>query len=139
VDRLFVAIVIAVAVAAITLLVRRRAPDAPTGAAGQIPAQLDRADFPRPDAPWLAVAFTSATCDTCRDVVAKVEVLASDDVAVANVEFPAARPLHERYRIEAVPLVLIADAQGVVQSYFLGPVIATDLWNAVATVRAGEP
>ena len=48
-------------------------------------------------------------------MVAKVDVLASDDVAVADVEFPTARDLHQRYRIDAVPLVLIADARGVVQ------------------------
>jgi hypothetical protein len=34
-----------------------------------------------------------------------------------------------------VPLVLIADAEGVVQRHFLGPVTATDLWAAVAELR----
>ena len=64
---------------------RRRSP------AGRVPTQLDRADFDRPDAPWLVAVFTSATCDTCADVVAKAEVLASDDVAVDHVEWQTRR------------------------------------------------
>jgi hypothetical protein len=137
VDRLLVALAIAVAVAAIALVARRRRPDAPTGPAGRIPAQLDRGDFDRPEAPWLVVAFTSATCDACRDVVGKLAALPSDEVAVAIVEYPERRSLHERYAIEAVPLVLVADRRGVVHAHFLGPATATDLWNAVARVRDG--
>ena len=43
--------------------------------------------------------------------------------------------IHRRYGIDAVPLVLIVGADGVVQRHFLGPVTATDLWAAVAEVR----
>jgi hypothetical protein len=63
-------------------------------------------------------------------------VLASDDVAITEVEYPADKALHERYRIDSVPLVLIAGPDGVVGTHFLGPVTATDLWAAVATARA---
>ena len=66
---------------------RRRRPDPPTQPAAHVPVQLDRADFARPDAPWLVAVFTSATCQTCADVAAKAAVLASDDVAVAEVEY----------------------------------------------------
>jgi hypothetical protein len=100
-----------------------------------VPAQLDRADFDRPDAPWLVAVFTSATCHTCADVVAKAEVLASDDVAVAHAEWQADKELHERYGIDGVPLLVIADAAGVVRRSFAGPVSATDLWAAVAAAR----
>ena len=79
--------------------------------------------------------FTSTTCHTCADVVAKAAVLASDDVAVAEVAYGAARELHRRYRIDSVPLVLVADAAGVVRRHVLGPVTATDLWAAVAAAR----
>ncbi|MBA3604967.1 MAG: hypothetical protein H0W46_03145, partial [Acidimicrobiia bacterium] len=51
--------------------------------------------------------------------------------------YGAARPLHARYRIDSVPLLVIADASGVVRRSFLGPVSATDLWAAVAAVRDG--
>ena len=89
-DRLAIAAAIVVVAVAVALVVRRRRPDPPTQPPARVPVQLDRADFPRPEAPWLVVVFTSATCRTCADVVAKADVLASDDVAVAEVEFGAA-------------------------------------------------
>ncbi len=65
----------------------------------------------------------------------KVLALASSEVAVCDLEFSEARALHERYEISGVPMVLVADAQGVVRESFVGPVSATDLWAAVARVR----
>ena len=100
-----------------------------------MPTQLDRADFARPDAPWLVAVFTSATCTTCADVVAKAAVLASDEVAVTDVEWQSQRDVHDRYRIDGVPLLVIADRDGVVRGSFAGPVTATDLWAAVAAAR----
>ena len=43
--------------------------------------------------------------------------------------------------MEAVPLVVIADADGVVAKAFVGEVTAIDLWGAVATARdpSSEP
>jgi hypothetical protein len=137
VDRLLIALAIAGAATAVALLLRSRRPDAPTGRAGLVPDQLDRADFVDPARPWLVAVFTSSTCSTCADVEAKAAVLASDDVAVDVIEYAARRDLHRRYHIEAVPLVAIADAAGVVRRHFLGPVPATDLWAAIADVRAG--
>jgi len=135
-DRVLLAVVIAVVAAVVALLLRRRArPDAPTQPRGRVPEQLDRRDFGQPDVPWLVAVFTSQTCDACADVRSKVEVLASDQVAVAAIEYPADRELHDRYHIDAVPLVVIADPDGVVRRSFLGPVTATDLWAAVASVR----
>jgi hypothetical protein len=136
VDRLLIALAIAVAATAVALLLRRRRPDAPTGRRGLVPDQLDRADFADPQRPWLVAVFTSSTCSTCADVEAKAAVLASDDVAVDVIEYTARRDVHRRYHIEAVPLVAIADGAGVVRRHFLGPVSATDLWAAVADVRA---
>jgi thioredoxin-like negative regulator of GroEL len=71
----------------------------------------------------------------CHDVVTKADVLASDDVVVAEVEFGAQRAVHQRYAIDAVPTTVVADASGVVVATFLGPVTATDLWAAVAEAR----
>ena len=136
-DRLLVALaIVAAALVVAVVLRRRRRPDAPTQPAGRVPAQLDRAEFPRPDADWLVVVFTSATCRSCQDVASKAAVLESDDVAVAEAEYQRDRAVHARYRIDAVPLVVIADAAGVVHRSFLGPVTATDLWAAVADVHA---
>jgi hypothetical protein len=102
---------------------------------GDIPRQLHRTDFPRPDAPWLVVLFASASCDSCTTMATKVAVLESADVAVTTSEFPGERAVHERYRIESVPLVVVADAEGVTRGAFLGPTSATDLWAALAELR----
>ncbi|CAN5784073.1 MAG: thioredoxin family protein [Ilumatobacteraceae bacterium] len=133
-----IAAAIVVGAVAIALIVKRRRPDPPTQAAGVVPTQVDRADFVRPEAPWLVAVFTSATCHTCADVAAKAEVLASDDVAVAEVSYDSAREIHRRYRIDAVPTLLLADADGVVRATALGPVAAQDLWSMVADARAAD-
>lgn len=130
------AAVVVVAVV-IAVVVERRKPEAPTQGGWAAPAQLDRDDFSRPDAPWLVAVFTSATCDSCVQTLRQAQVLASDEVAVDDVEVTARPDLHRRYGIEAVPIVVVADAEGVVQAAFVGPPSATDLWAAVAQVRDG--
>ena len=107
--------------------------DAPTQPRFELPAQVDRSDFDG-DA-WLVAVFTSDTCATCADVVRKAEVLRSGEVAVQVAPFQTRGDLHSRYRIDAVPAVLIVDALGVVQRTFVGPVTATDLWAALAEAR----
>jgi alkyl hydroperoxide reductase subunit AhpF len=135
-DRLLVAVGI-VAVAGVVALVarRRRHPDAPTQAGYDAPQQLDRTEFPHRDHEWLLVAFTSATCHTCADVVAKASVAASNAVGFAEIEFTAERELHARYTIDAVPTLVLADRDGIVRASFLGRMTATDLWAAIAEAR----
>lgn len=134
--RVLLAFAVAVVVGVIALVVRRRrTPDAPTQPRFRPPTQLDRADFPRPEANWLVAVFSSSTCEVCADVVRKAEVLASGAVSVFDAEYTAQRALHLRYAIAAVPTVVVADRLGVVQASFMGPVSATDLWAAVAEVR----
>lgn len=131
-----VVVILAVAVIAAALLRRRvTATDAPTQPAGQVPTQLDRRDFARPEAPWLVAVFSSASCHTCADVRAKAAVLECAEVAVDDVEYTARRAVHAKYAIDAVPSLVLADADGVVRASFLGPVTATDLWAAVAEAR----
>jgi thioredoxin-related protein len=129
-----VGVVVVVALLA-NLWQRKRQVDAPTQGASEIPSQIDRSDFVRPEASWIVLAFTSATCQTCSDIERKVRVLETSSVAIQILEFTAERELHKRYKIDAVPAVLMADASGVVQANFLGPVSATDLWAALARVR----
>jgi len=129
-----VGVVVIVALLA-NLLQRKRQVDAPTQGASEVPSQIDRADFVRPDAPWIVLAFTSATCQTCSDIERKVQVLETKSVAIQILEYTAERDLHARYKIDAVPAVLMADSNGAVQANFLGPVSATDLWAALARAR----
>lgn len=134
--RLLIALaIVAVAAGVAYVAQKRRAPDAPTQRRYNVPEQLDRADFPRPDAEWLVAVFTSDTCDKCAEVASKAAVLESADVAVANLEFTQHRDLHERYQVDAVPTLVIVDSQGVTRKSFLGPMTATDLWAAVAEAR----
>ena len=129
-----VGVVVVIALLA-NLWQRKRQVDAPTQGATEVPSQIDRSDFVRPDASWIVLAFTSATCQTCSDIERKVRVLETNSVAIQILEYMAERELHERYKVDAVPTVLMADANGVVQANFLGPVSATDLWAALARAR----
>ena len=129
-------VVIAMLVAVgVSLVLRRRKTDAPTQGNYQIPTQLDRGDFVSPDAPWLVAIFTSSTCDACADVAKKAMVLASPDVAVQRIDYIDNPDLHKRYKIDAVPALVIVDQRGVVHKSFLGPMKAQDLWAAVAECR----
>lgn len=124
-----------VAIAGLVAALLRRSTAAPAANTHHIPRRLDRRDFPRPEAPWLVAVFTSATCDTCQGVWERTRHLESDQVAVVELEVGAERALHERYRIDAVPTLVISDAAGEVKRAFLGPTTATDLWAAMAEVR----
>jgi hypothetical protein len=135
--RIVVAVVLFAVLAALAWwLERRRRVDAPTQSRGVAPSQLNRADFPRPDVAWLVVLFTSKTCDSCAGLLDKAAALESDDVAVTEVEYFARPDLHERYHVDAAPMTLIADTDGVVRASFLGAFAAPELWTAVAEVRA---
>jgi hypothetical protein len=137
--RIVLAVVLVVGAALVAwFLERRRSPAAPTRDTATIPAQLDRHDFPRPDAPWLVVLWSSRTCNSCRGLFEKIEPLGSDEVAVAEIEYQTATELHRRYGIDATPITLIVDAEGVTRASFAGSFSATDLWAKLAAVRA-EP
>jgi hypothetical protein len=135
--QLALAAVLAIAaVATAAVLRQRRRADGPTQPALAAPTQLARADFARPEADWLVVVFSSATCDSCGPMVDKARALASDAVAVDAVEAKERPEIHRRYRVDAVPVTVVADHAGVVRASFVGPASATDLWAAVAAARA---
>jgi hypothetical protein len=135
-------IVIVVAVVAVAFVVaviaQRRAPNAPARTGHTSPDQLDRNDFVRPGAPLLVAVFTSATCDVCADAWQKAAVFESTGIAVQRIDFPSERALHERYAIDAVPMVLVVDDEGIVCRSFIGPLSSTDLAAAVAATTQGD-
>lgn len=134
--RLLVAVAIVAIAAVVASIVRhRRSTDPPTQGGFELPVQLDRNDFDRPEAMWLVAVFTSATCASCADVVSKAEVLSAGDVAVVEVAYQQRPDLHARYAVEAVPALVLAGTDGVVRAGFLGPVTAADLWAAIAAAR----
>lgn len=135
-ERIVFALLLVIVATVIAAVAQRSRPDAPTQPKSyRVPSQLDRADFDRPDAPWLVAVFTAATCNACAASWQKVAPLESDEVAVQQLEVSAASAIHKRYGIDGVPLVVIADAAGVVRASFVGPATATDMWATVAELR----
>lgn len=134
-ERVVVAGALVVVATAVAAVLARRRPQAPTQAKVPIPAQLDRQDFPEPDKPWLLVVWTSATCDSCARATSKAQLLASPQVSYVEVPWQERRDLHERYGIEDVPLLVLADRDGVVEVSFVGTPNFTDLVGAVAEAR----
>ena len=130
-------VLLAVAVGVAWWLNRRDAPE-PVRTSAPIPQQVHRRDFPREEAPWLVVVFSSATCDSCGPMAEKVRALESDDVAVVQVPYETERELHARYNIDAVPIVVVVDSDGVTRASFAGNASATDLWAAVAELRTPQ-
>lgn len=129
-------LVLGAAAAAVAWFLRRRdQPEPERGPTWTVPSLLNRADFDRPEAPWLVALFSSSTCLACQDSWEKVQALEAAPVAVQRIDATDDKDLHDRYGIDAVPMVLVADHAGVVQRDFVGPVTATDLWAALAELR----
>lgn len=135
--RILLAAVLVVAAALIAwVLDRRKKTGPPAQGRSLVPQQVDRADFPQPATPWLVVLWSSRTCDSCRGLFEKMAPLASDDVAVVEVEYQTEPDLHRRYAIEAAPVTIVVDAEGVTRASFAGAFTATDLWAKLAELRA---
>ncbi len=119
--RLVVLVVLAAAAIAVAYVLQRRRPDPPSAPSYRAPTQLDRDDFDQPTVPYLGVVFASTTCNTCPEVWATVEALATPFLAVQRVDVQDRGELHSRYRIDGVPTTLFADHEGVVLKAFFGP------------------
>jgi len=137
-ERVLLAVGIALVVAVLAIVLERRRPQPPSQRRWAVPDQLDRADFDRPGAPWIVAVFTSATCDSCATAVARAQELASADVVVQVVEDGTRGDLHSRYNVEAVPTLLVADRQGVVRASIVGPPGEGELDQAFAELTASS-
>lgn len=120
----------------IAFVVQRKPAEAPSQPKEHTaPAQLDVADFGVSEEEWLVVLFSSTTCDSCVEMVGKVEPIRSDSVATFIADTEMHKELHKRYNITGVPVCVIADTSGVVRRSFVGPTSATHLWGALAELR----
>ncbi len=128
----------AVAIAGAVAAILSRRPDPPASNTHHVPHRLDRSEFSGEATPWLVAVFTSATCNTCAGVIEKARHLEATEVAVQEIEITEAKALHDRYGIDAVPTLVIADIDGLVQQAFLGPVTTADLWAAMAELRESD-
>jgi hypothetical protein len=137
VERVLIAAALVAIAAAVAFVLNRRRPHAPTQGNIPVPAQLDRTDFPDADKPWLLVVWTSRTCESCAKATAKARALQSDTVAFVEVPWQDRRDLHDRYGIEDVPLLVLADDEGVVRASFVGAPEFGALVTAVANASDG--
>jgi hypothetical protein len=134
---MLIAVVVAAGAGVVAAVITRRTrTDPPTQPDSyEVPAMLDRRDFDRPEAPWLVAVFSSATCLSCADAWDKARHLDSRDVVVQEVEVASRKDLHDRYGIDAVPMIVVADDEGVTRASFIGAPTAADLWAALAELR----
>jgi hypothetical protein len=135
-----VLVVVLVACTAVVaaILDRRRRAAPPSQGRAVVPHQLDRNDFPRPEAQWLVVLWSSRNCDSCQGLREKLIPLESADVAVVEVEYQTEPDLHRRYRIEAAPISMVVDSRGVTQASFTGAFEASELWGVLAALRDAQ-
>ncbi len=131
------ALLVIAAVVAWVMDRRRREIPAPFRSAADL-HQVRRDDFARPDAPWLVLLFTSRDCAGCEPMTARIAPLESSTVAVAVCEYHDDKALHQRYEIDGVPYLVMADAEGVVRASFLGTVSTDELWTRVNALVDGS-
>jgi len=132
-ERVLVTAVLVVLAVAVATVVSRRRSAVPSGPRSGVPTQLDRAELEGQDAPWLVAVFTSSTCLACPEALSFAREVTSDQVVVTEIERSAHRRIHDRYGIEAVPLTVVADDQGVVVAAFVGGAAPAELSAAMAT------
>ena len=105
-------------------------------ASPDIPSSLDRSAFERAGVGaagkhWLVAVLTDGTCRSCGSTLERLEPLAGPAVEVVEVDAGRHPGLHDSYGVDAVPFTLVADGDGAVQAWILGPPTAGD----IATVQ----
>ncbi len=117
---LVIVLLVAAAAGGVAFVVNGRAPDAPSTPQFAAPQQLDRADFDQPELPWLLALFSSDTCLSCHDARAVLADVTFASVAVQDLPVESTKAVHDRYGVDAVPIVALADDDGVVRWSWLG-------------------
>tara|TARA_B100000131_G_C17938033_1_gene541158 strand:+ start:429 stop:836 length:408 start_codon:yes stop_codon:yes gene_type:complete len=111
---LFLALLLAAFATVVAYLINNRRTDSPSVPRSSLPIQIDRCDFEIPEKKWLLVFFSSESCASCKKVRELLSDLQTGLIHIQEVNFPEGKTLHNRYGIESVPIVLIADSEGVV-------------------------
>ena len=137
-DRLLVLAVVAALAGLLAVLLQRWRPGGPVATGWSVPGRLDRADFAKPDVPWLVAVFSSTNCATCASMVSEAHSLASALVVVQEVPAESAGDLHARYRVDVVPMLVVADEDGLVWSHHLGPSAPGELQAVLEGARSSR-
>ena len=135
-DRLLILGVVAVAASIIAALLQRWHPRESIAAPHSIPQYLSRTDFDQPDSAWLIAVFSSKDCATCAPVALEAYKLTDADVTVQEIPVDSSAELHRRYCVSAVPMLLIADADGLVCAHHLGPATNSELRKLLDNARS---
>ncbi|MCS5677927.1 MAG: thioredoxin family protein [Acidimicrobiales bacterium] len=137
-DRLLVLTVVAALAGLLAVLLQRWRPGGPVATVWSVPGHLDRSDFAKPDIPWLVAVFSSTDCSSCASMVAEAHTLAAALVTVQEVPAESASELHDRYQVDAVPMLLVADADGLVRGHHLGPSTPGELQAVLEGARSSR-
>ena len=137
-DRLLVLAVVAALAGLLAVLLQRWRPGGPVATGWSVPGHLERADFAKPDVPWLVAVFSSTDCPTCASMVTEAYSLASALVVVQEVPAEAASQLHDRYQVDAVPMLVVADGDGLVRAHHLGPSAPGELQGVLEEARSSR-
>ena len=129
-----IAVVLGAVALGVAWTINRKKPRTSAVVDHHVPTHVDRADFAHPEAPVLVVVFTSATCATCAAMLSTAGQVATDAVVVQEAEATARADVHERYQIDAVPIAVVVDREGVVRASFAGSMSAADLSAAIDQV-----
>ncbi len=132
-------VILVTAAATIALVVNRRGPDVPTSPSFGVPQQLDRDDFATPEVEWLFALFSSQTCLACIDARLVLQAVDSSSAQVHEIEVESNRALHDKYSIDAVPTIVLADHEGVVQWSYLGAPDAETIADLLVDIGAAPP
>lgn len=97
------------------------------------PTLLARSDFPHPETPWLLAVFVADNCRSCDKVQSQLLRFQGDHTAVVEISQPE---LLDRYGVDAVPTVVLADAVGKVSFSHTGPLNRTSL-ASIASALSG--
>ena len=138
-DRLLVLVMVAALAGLLAVLLQRWRPGGPVATGWSVPGHLDRADFAEPDVPWLGAVFSSTDCATCAPMVTEAHTLAAAQVVVQEVPAESASELHDRYQVDVVPMLVVADGDGLVRAHHLGPSAPGELRAVLEKARSSRP
>ena len=118
----------------VAYIANNRRTDSPSVPKSSLPIQVDRNDFNMPGMKWLLVFFSSESCSSCIQVREILSEIPLNSIHIQEVSFPQEKNLHTRYAINSVPIVLIANLEGVVIWSYAGVPPKDLIENLISTL-----
>jgi len=137
VERLLVLVAVSLLACTAASIVQRRNYRHSVRTGSPVPVQIHRGDFPHPEIDWLIAIFTSESCDACTAVLRSAQSIDSAAVHVAKIDSTKNEKIYKLYDIDAVPLLLLANKNGVVLYYHRGPIPTDQLYKDIEEATEG--